>query len=628
MLENAVYVNSIGEKIEFGKPPYFLNYNDLRNYRWQYASVNNKVTSFFKGITEKPFPVQIVVPADADADAVKNRIYEVFEYDVRNNIRGKLYVGDYYIKCNIIESKKSAYLESEKAAKMDFVLVTDSEDWIRESKEGFIKSELVDVVDFTVYGKTQKYISVAENGTLVMSATRKNGEVASANIRTLPLCSYDDDSDVLYKKPDGAWCVEKRSEVISVDLSKAELLIDSVSDTDYKTYKIELQREASDEYSCNVLADHVSEITFDENIGYKEGYAIESTGIQGASQKTNVFLEICGTAEGVQNFTLRCVTSNWNNNNDYYADYTNEELSAYTNYELRYGINLTSDKQKEIGFALDMPLYEGESIRCINGKWNIFKHVGVFELSPTLANELNNLVTYYGFTAIYTVGDSPFLKAYFKSEEWRNNRVSNKEILNLPLKEFVQVYGNYAYIRVRETTTGIKLHYKYKEVYAYELDADAQAFFARVEGYDDVKQIIVNDPLIDNDFGSSDYPRGYNWGYYNPKTKSETINNESFMASAFRLIIYGKCHEPEIIINNHTYKIMDTIERDEYVIVDSAEKTITKYCGSRTENIFHKRYKEQSIFEPIAAGANDISWNREFSFDLILMDERSEPRWT
>lgn len=620
MLEKAIYVNSIGQTIEFGKPPYFLNYSSIRNYRWQYESMNDKVVSFFKGITEKPFPVQIVVPVGEDADAVKNKIYEVFEYDIKKNVRGKLYVGDYYLKCNIIESKKSAYLENEKTAKMDFVLVADSEDWIRETKVPFIKSELMDAVDFSVYGKTRNYISVAENGTLGMTATRKNDKVTSATIHTLPLCSYEDVQDVLYKQPEGAWGIEKRSEVISVDLSKVELLIDS----DFNTYRIGLQRTASEDYRCNKLADHVSEITFAENIEQQEGFTIEST----LTGSTNVFVEIYGTSEGVQNFKLRCVCENSNNDNDYLSGFTNEELEAYTYNELRYGINLTSSQQQEIEFALPDPLYEGDSIQCIDGVWTVIRSGKKSSLDAALVNALDNLMSYAGFTAIYTVGDSPFLKASFKSTEWRNNRVSNTEILHLPLKEFAQVYVDFAYVRVKNTTTGIKIHYVYDEAYFYELDADAQAFLSEVESYDDLKQIIVTDPLIDNDFGSSDYPKGYNWGYHNPKTKGETISNESFISAPFRLIIYGKCHEPEIIINNHTYKIMDTIERGEYVIVDSAEKTITKYSKGRTENLFNKRYKEQSIFEPIAAGASDISWNREFSFDLILMDERSEPKWT
>lgn len=618
MLEKAIYVNSIGETIEFGKPPFFLNYSDLRNYRWQYESINNKVVSFKKGITEKPFPVQIVVPEGEDAVEVKNRIYEVFEYDVKKNVRGKLYVGEHYIRCNIIESKKSAYLENKNMSKMDFVLVTDSETWIREMKIPFVKSEVMDVEDFAIYGKTKDFISVAEDGTLGLTATRKNDEVVSATISTLPLCSYGDMQDVLYKQNEGTWGVEKRSEVISVDLSKAELLIDS----DFNTYRIELQHTASEEYRCNKLADHVSEISFKENIEQQEGFTIEST-----AGKTNVFVEIYGTAEGVQNFKLRCVPENTNNDYDYLAGFTNDELSAFTNYELRYGINL--EQQQEIEFALPEPLYEGDSIQCIEGVWTVIRSGESSNLDATLATALDNLMSYAGFTAIYTVGDAPYLKASFKTKEWRNNRVSNTNILHFPMKEFAQVLGDHAYIRVKKAITGIKIHYVYEEAYFYELDSDAQAYFAELESYDDVKKIIITDPLIVNDFSSSDYPKGYTWGYYNPKAKSEIISNDSLISSSFKMIIYGKCHEPEIIINNHVYKILDTIERNEYVIVDSAEKTITKYCANgKTENLFNKRFKEQSIFEPIAEGSGEMTWNREFSFDLILMDERSEPKWT
>jgi len=619
MLEKAIYENSIGQTIEFGKPPFFLNYSDLRNYRWQYESINNKVVSFKKGITEKPFPVQIAVPAGEDADEVKNRIYEVFEYDIKKNVRGKLYVGDYYIRCNIIESRKSAYLENKNMSKMDFVLVMDSETWIKENEIPFVKSELMDVVDFAVYGKTEDYISIAEDGTLGLTAQRKDDAVVSAIINTLPLCSYGDAHDVLYRQQEGTWGINKQVEVIGVDLSEAELLIDS----DFTTYRIELQHAASDVYFCNVLDDHVDEISFAENIEQQEGFTIEST----LTESTNVFVEMHGTSEGVQNFKLRCVPENAKNDYEYWAGFTNDELSAFTNYELQYGFNL--EQQQEIKFELPDPLYEGDSIQCIEGVWQVIRSGKSSNLDAKYAEALDNLMSYAGFTAIYTVGDAPYLKASFKSKEWRNNRVSNTDILHLPLMECVNVYGDYAYIRVKSTKTGIKIHYVYEEAYFYELDSDAQAFFAELESYDDVKKIIVADPLIDNDFGSSDYPKGYNWGYYNQQIQSESIISDALISAPFKLIIYGQCHEPEIIINNHTYKILDTIERGEYVIVDSAEKTITKYCANgATENIFNKRYKEQSIFEPIAEGANEIIWNREFSFDLILMDERSEPKWT
>jgi hypothetical protein len=54
---------------------------------------------------------------------------------------------------------------------------------------------------------------------------------------------------------------------------------------------------------------------------------------------------------------------------------------------------------------------------------------------------------------------------------------------------------------------------------------------------------------------------------------------------------------------------------------------VTRNDGT-TVNHFNDRNKASYIFEKIPPGNNAITWPGGFGFDVILMEERSEPKWT
>lgn len=124
--------------------------------------------------------------------------------------------------------------------------------------------------------------------------------------------------------------------------------------------------------------------------------------------------------------------------------------------------------------------------------------------------------------------------------------------------------------------------------------------------------------------------RGYPYGYMFKQT-NESIDNDSFFACGFRLIIYGAVTNPMITIGGNIYRVDVTVAAGEYleIISDGTTKTITLHkAGNVKQDCFAYRYKPQSVFTKIESGIQDISWNNEFGFDLILLKERSEPKWT
>jgi phage-related protein len=72
-----------------------------------------------------------------------------------------------------------------------------------------------------------------------------------------------------------------------------------------------------------------------------------------------------------------------------------------------------------------------------------------------------------------------------------------------------------------------------------------------------------------------------------------------------------------------------TVGANEYLTIDSSAKKVflTAQDGTIT-NMFNNRNRDSYVFEKIPTGQNVVSWNGGFGFDIILLEERSEPKWT
>ena len=137
-------------------------------------------------------------------------------------------------------------------------------------------------------------------------------------------------------------------------------------------------------------------------------------------------------------------------------------------------------------------------------------------------------------------------------------------------------------------------------------------------------------------FDSSSLSAGKNLDYNNDFAYDYTSNmltsqiiNPNFVASNFKMKIFGVAQSPELYIGGHEYSVSVDISANEYLTIDSTEKTIllTKADGS-TVNCFNLRNKDSYIFEKIQPGASFVSTSAEFRFEVTLLEERSEPKWT
>lgn len=127
--------------------------------------------------------------------------------------------------------------------------------------------------------------------------------------------------------------------------------------------------------------------------------------------------------------------------------------------------------------------------------------------------------------------------------------------------------------------------------------------------------------------GGIDHPYDYPYDYYS-NLLNQPVQNTGFVATNFRLVVYGPCSDPAISIAGHTYKVNCTVGVNEHLTIDSTTKKIyiTGNAGEVT-NVFHLRDRESYIFEKIPVGSHTVAWNGAFGFDVVLMEERSEPKW-
>ena len=137
MLDNFIIENHLGQRFVGLENGVYLNHSELRDYSWDYDTINNRISRFYRAIKDRAIPLVVYCNSDNEAVAVKNRLHELAEYDIEAKIPGKVFVGDYYTIGYITASTKSNYLIRKKYCKIDLTLTSDDPAWYREQPHSF-----------------------------------------------------------------------------------------------------------------------------------------------------------------------------------------------------------------------------------------------------------------------------------------------------------------------------------------------------------------------------------------------------------------------------------------------------------------------------------------------------------
>lgn len=125
-----------------------------------------------------------------------------------------------------------------------------------------------------------------------------------------------------------------------------------------------------------------------------------------------------------------------------------------------------------------------------------------------------------------------------------------------------------------------------------------------------------------------DFDFDFEFDFAENKRGVEQWNIDHVTSSDFRMIIFGPCINPKILINGYPYEVSATLEKQEYMVIDSYEQTIMKHMANGAiTNLFDNRGFDYSIFEKIPYGLLTINWSGDFGFDLTLFLKRREAKW-
>lgn len=139
MLEQVKYVNHLNEAFEFGKNGIFVDVNELHDFEWNVTKKNNRITLLDKAVTKKKIPIKIICATEEQGIAARNKLYEVTDKDAIAMKHGRIYIGDYYLRCYVTKSQKKEYLNSDRYIRMTLTLSTDFPMWIKETTSSFRK---------------------------------------------------------------------------------------------------------------------------------------------------------------------------------------------------------------------------------------------------------------------------------------------------------------------------------------------------------------------------------------------------------------------------------------------------------------------------------------------------------
>lgn len=604
MLERVRYVNSRGEVMDFGAAGIYVNENDLRNWEWSYETAYNRIRNLTRKPRTRSLPVKIWAETEAQGLALKNRLHDITEVDVAAGTPGRLYIGDWYQYCYVVESKKSNYLVNKCILDVTLTLAVDSGPWYCSQLETFgertglvsavvgtalVGFAQVDASDNTAAEEGYTYPSF-ENFT-VEGQTVQAGEGTPSpdNVRPITGAGMMDAMVILDGSADEAWAkyttetVQSKSSVFFLTISdSAAALGSSVSSSFANT-------DESDINAWHAKNDGQTMIYTDHPTLARKYFRWGAAGATVADFRAWL-------AENP--ITLWYTKATHEEGDAYYAGVSTEKAGAY------YGK----------GVEVARPLFEGDTLQTyIEQDGNARSRVTYKKSWLVLDGVANKFAT---FVTTYAMVQLPGLKAnggvvcsHLPSDKttgvWLGSSGAAFMLAGLPATASDLASANAWLAAQHAAGTPVTLVYELAEDDVY--DGDPVILVSMVDAY------------------RYDYPRGYKAA----SGSTEYLVNDGVVACDWKMTIHGPAANPAITIGGNIHRLAYEIPTNCRAEIDSRKRTITLVDAAGTEtNLFRYRDKDSDIFQRVAPGANWLRWNGEYTFSVELYKERSEPKWT
>lgn len=216
------------------------------------------------------------------------------------------------------------------------------------------------------------------------------------------------------------------------------------------------------------------------------------------------------------------------------------------------------------------------------------------------------------------------LDVFGKREEFIQNMETLYRIISVDAET-----GNYGRLYVNDTFLPCQIYktkkagwkgYVYTEVELTFLASELSWITVLEKRFFPQKEITADSGL---DF-ACDFP----FDFMNGKRGTAEFEVDHIIPSDFEMIIYGPCVNPKILMNGYPYEVLTTLEKNEYLIINSSEQTIMKYLSNgTTANLFDVRGYDYSVFKKIPSGLISVNWSGDFGIDLYVFLKRKEAAW-
>lgn len=132
--ELVKYVSSTGESFDFGNNQAWIEESDLHNYSWMFTKSAKRLIEFKRPFRQFILPICLLGVTEQEGLELRDRLTDLTEADVAAEQMGRLYIGDWYLPCNVVASTKSSYLLSERYIRITLTVATVARGWYRDSE--------------------------------------------------------------------------------------------------------------------------------------------------------------------------------------------------------------------------------------------------------------------------------------------------------------------------------------------------------------------------------------------------------------------------------------------------------------------------------------------------------------
>lgn len=142
MYFDIYYSNSLGQILNLVQEPYRMQTSDIMDYEWDPYTESGYITEFTKAVVKKTVTLTISGTTEAEYCSAVNLFYETVEKDILSMSPGRLYVGEQYMECYIVASKKSEWEYGITQMDVEIDIVTDHPEWVEETDYEFTISKV------------------------------------------------------------------------------------------------------------------------------------------------------------------------------------------------------------------------------------------------------------------------------------------------------------------------------------------------------------------------------------------------------------------------------------------------------------------------------------------------------